>query len=582
MFLSPRAVTLLVCNTGAFGEEDEGTTGGDPLTRDLCKLQEQLVCEWLRSLSFRIPDSDVVIVATKCDLARGMAASLAGRMERAVQKWLEDWSDCQMPAVRVENGVSLTSCVVSAPDEQENALVGMGQEFGESVWACDWLEDTRDGFQQGLLHRVMYNSGGDLRGAALVLPRSWNIALRVLDALGSGRDPVESVYQMRLDSDVPGGGKGAISTSTEQHNGVQGITMVELFAKWNGVVEALKRDGVKITNPGHALEGALLIREHEGSLVRHETYVFLDVTWLAKILKPLLNHKDEEDPFRGSLSLGDTGITLDNFELISSWKRFKESGILEPALAEVLWPDGLSGYVLPTLVSLGLAHLLDGGHTEGLVILLRLGKERPSGVGKEIDNFRREHADVLSVTWKIFLGTPPGAIEKALMRCCSMGILRTFWRFGVLVLGSLGAVSAGKTFALLIEYSQEKSEIDMKIYGDIGTAAPWTALSFGISAFRTMCSEFPGLRWRAFLRCPEHEQDMQINNAANQHGDKLLLEKSCTLCSSETGGLGAAATDLLEMVDLAQSKGEIFREIQARFVDVQRRYPVLCTGVSSR
>lgn len=47
---------------------------------------------------------------------------------------------------------------------------------------------------------------------------------------------------------------------------------------------------------------------------------------------------------------------------------------------------------------------------------------------------------------------------------------------------------------------------------------------------------------------------------ATRPGDKLLLRKdprqNCTRCSSETGGLGAAATDLLEMVDLVKGKGE--------------------------
>ncbi|CAN0242742.1 unnamed protein product, partial [Ectocarpus sp. 8 AP-2014] len=78
-----------------------------------------------------------------------------------------------------------------------------------------------------------------------------------------------------------------------------GLTRADLSTKWNDVVAALEGDGVSIVNPDHALEGALLIREHEGSLVRHETYVFLDVTWLAQILKPLLNHRDDEDPFCG-------------------------------------------------------------------------------------------------------------------------------------------------------------------------------------------------------------------------------------------------------------------------------------------
>lgn len=253
-------------------------------------------------------------------------------------------------------------------------------------------------------------------------------------------------------------------------------------------------------------------REHEGSLIRHETYVFLDVMWLAKILKPLLNHRDDKDPFSGRLSLGDTGITLDGEKRIASWKRFKQTGVLEPALAGVLWPGGLCDYVLPTLDSLGLTHPLDGHFAEGLVVLLRLDEERPASVGKELDEFRRDHEAILSVTWKIFMGVPAGTIEKVLTRCCSIGNLRTFWRFGVLVQGSLGGVAAGKTFAMLVEYSHEKGEIDMKVYGNIATTAPWVALSLGISAIRVMCSDFPGLRWRASLKCTQHEQDMQISN----------------------------------------------------------------------
>lgn len=187
MFLSPRAVTLLVCDAGAFGDQDSCTGAGDSLNRDLNKLQELRVCDWLRSLSFRIPASDVVVVATKCDLARGMAANLAGRMECAARAWLEAWSRSEMVAVRVEDGVSLTSCVTSVPDDQDNSVVRKRKKPGETIWACDWRDNTRGESPRSLLHRIMYNSSEDLRGAALVLPRSWNIALCVLDAVASGR-----------------------------------------------------------------------------------------------------------------------------------------------------------------------------------------------------------------------------------------------------------------------------------------------------------------------------------------------------------------------------------------------------------
>ena len=49
----------------------------------------------------------------------------------------------------------------------------------------------------------------------------------------------------------------------------------------------------------------------------------------------------------------------------------------------------------------------------------------------------------------------------------------------------------------------QQYEINVKVYGNIRTATPWAALSLGISAFRTMCLDFPGLRWRAFLECPQ-------------------------------------------------------------------------------
>lgn len=193
MFLSPRAVSLLVCDTGVFGQRDGCSSDMDQLEQDLRKLQAMRVCDWLRSLSWRIPDSDVVVVATKCDLAGGMAANLAGRMERGIQTWLENWRLSDMAAVRVEDGVCLTSCAASvAADEERGASLGKRKTPEEPQWACDWREDSRNDSIPSLLHRVKSNSKGGLRGVEMVLPRSWNIALQVLEALGNGRQVQES------------------------------------------------------------------------------------------------------------------------------------------------------------------------------------------------------------------------------------------------------------------------------------------------------------------------------------------------------------------------------------------------------
>lgn len=131
-------------------------------------------------------------------------------------------------------------------------------------------------------------------------------------------------------------------------------------------------------------------REFDGSLVRNEVYVFLDVVWLARVLKPLLNHKDEES-HNGSVKLGDTGdtcITLHDSLDIASWGRLKGEGILEPRLAQAMWPAGLSGYALPTLLSLVLAFLLGSDPTGELVVLLRLKTGRPARGGQVMDTFR--------------------------------------------------------------------------------------------------------------------------------------------------------------------------------------------------
>lgn len=127
------------------------------------------------------------MVATKCD-ADGMAANLAKRMERAFRKWLENWRGAQMTAARVENGVNLTSCVATiAPREKRDTAVGTRKDPQESKWARHWRENMSDDSPPSLLDRIMCSSNGDLRGAAMVLPRSWDIALEVLEALGSGR-----------------------------------------------------------------------------------------------------------------------------------------------------------------------------------------------------------------------------------------------------------------------------------------------------------------------------------------------------------------------------------------------------------
>ncbi|CAM9785732.1 unnamed protein product [Ectocarpus sp. 13 AM-2016] len=570
MFLTPRAVCVLVCNAGKFGQQT-GSESNDQVGEDCRKLEELLVCDWLRSISRRVPHNDVILVATKCDLAGGNAGNIGARMEHACRRWLSSWVRNGMQPVRLEPCVSLTSCFERGVGDHGESSTG--SHVLKGGWACDWRDMADGNPSPSLLHRLVNKSdGGGLRGTQMVLPRSWNIALTVLEALEHGRDPVEVVLRKSPDPD-----RGDATETARGDTAVyQGITVEDLIIKWQETVDGLERSGVTVTNAKNALEGALSIREFDGSLIRHEKFIFLDVVWLARILKPLLNHKDQET-FDGLVSLGDTGdarITLDDPSDIASWGRLKSQGVLEPRLAYAIWPNGLSEYVLPTLAFLGLTFPLEDDPAKGLVVLLRLKPDRPESVGQAIDTFCLDYTPALSASWKIFLGVPPGAIEKVLTRCCGLGGVRTFWRYGVLVHGGLGEVHVGRRgiFAVVLEFSSTDNELAAQIFGDTSTPAPWVALSYVMSAVSLMMLDFPGLRWRGSLTCPQHGDTMLLANKATRFGDMFMERSACPKCRPETRGLGAAAIDLVRMVDIRLDRHMIFREVMARFVVLEGRY----------
>ncbi|CAN0368551.1 unnamed protein product, partial [Laminaria digitata] len=112
MFLTPRAVCLVVCNAGAFGQQGGGAE--DQIEKDICTLEKLRVCDWLRSISYRVSGSDVILVATKCDLAGGSADGRAQRMGAACRTWLDRWVGADMAPVGLEDGVCRTSCFVKA------------------------------------------------------------------------------------------------------------------------------------------------------------------------------------------------------------------------------------------------------------------------------------------------------------------------------------------------------------------------------------------------------------------------------------------------------------------------------------
>ncbi|CAN0554853.1 unnamed protein product, partial [Ectocarpus sp. 12 AP-2014] len=93
--------------------------------------------------------------------------------------------------------------------------------------------------------------------------------------------------------------------------------------------------------------------------------------------------------------------------------------------------------------------------------------------------------------------------------------------------------------------------------------APWAALSYAVSAVSLMLLDFPGLRSRGSLKCPQHGDAIPLANMVTRIGEKILEGGRCRQCSPDTRGLGAAAIDLVRMVDIRLDRDVIFREVKA-------------------
>lgn len=186
MFLTPRSVCVLACNVDAFVQQRGSISDAKQLSDDVGVLEKASVLDWIRSMSRRVPGSDVILVATKCDLAGGNAKAIGRRIEHACRRWLKSWVRDGMLPVRMEEGVCLTSCCSTATSEKGEASEGV--HAPQEGWACDWREGTGEDPSVGLLHRLVNKPGGrGLRGAQMVLPRSWDVALTVLEGLERGR-----------------------------------------------------------------------------------------------------------------------------------------------------------------------------------------------------------------------------------------------------------------------------------------------------------------------------------------------------------------------------------------------------------
>ncbi|CAM9384894.1 unnamed protein product, partial [Sphacelaria rigidula] len=405
LFLTPRAVYLLVWDA-------ERASMIDGLN-----LEDLGIAPWLRNLTFRVPDANLILVGNKWDRVERAEDRVAGKVEDRSRKWLTNWIESarghQPHRLSLEDGVSLVSCVPLGSGERLSGATG---------WPCDRSEP-------GLLHRITHSPDGHTRALKMCLPQSYVLALQVLEEVASSsRDTAER----------------------------RGITRTSIEEKWQAKVHELGRAAPLDAALGEAMNGAILIRKWEGGLVDYGSYIFLDVQWFATVLDPLFSHKRDS---YGNIDLGGIRVTQ-----VASLRRLDEEHVFEPQLAKDLWGAVLASHLLMALKSAGLTFPLPNDPNEGLVILLRMGTEPPSDYATKLEEAdrARNHDLKLKVECFFSLGLPPGFVERLLARCCHLGFPHPFWRYGALIVGE--GEEEG-LFSLSLEYSERNRILTVEVYG---------------------------------------------------------------------------------------------------------------------
>ncbi|CAM9667225.1 unnamed protein product [Ectocarpus sp. 8 AP-2014] len=498
LFLTPHAVYLLVWDAAKASEMDG------------LNLEDLAIAPWLRYLTFRVPDANVILVGNKWDRVVRARRTVADDVERESRRWLKSWMEKahghQPHGLSLEDGVSLVSCA------QSGLGVSAPSFGGGTGWPCDKS-------RPGLFHRMIHDPVDDKRTVTMHLPPSYRLALEMLEELAS-------------------------SSRRNPERRTRGITRAGLEQNWQAKVAELNGAGTPVAAREAAMSGAILIRKWEGGLVEYGNYVFLDVEWFATVLDPLFSHKRDS---YGDIDLG--GIRVTN---IASLRRLDKEHVFEPQLAEELWTPELAPHLLLALKSAGLTFPLPNDPNGGLVILLRMDTKPPPEYSIKLEQVHKaSEADLrLTGACSFVLGLPPGFVERLLARCCRLGYPYPFWRYGALIVGN-GAEKG--LFSLSLEYSEEDKILALEVFGGCEEVHAWAALSNVLSVVIKMLSEFPGLPCEPIFFCPQHKtKGMPVRTTEGRPGSCLVEESYfCQLCQDREAGIDilAAALQVVEFSD---------------------------------
>lgn len=273
--------------------------------------------------------------------------------------------------------------------------------------------------------------------------------------------------------------------------------------------------------------------EFAGQLLRIDggNTIFLDVTWLSRVLKPILSHKLGDEIFPTAHLNKRKDALVDKGVLHWDFAQHLWRGIVgSPATAKVDIREAL----IRVLLELGIALPLgpsrppphcrhtsgapsdDDGHQD-LLVIMRLDEVCSDTQQQRLDTLVKgawHGVRRVTLKWQFdSAGAPAGLVERLIASCRVLGEVEPglCWRYGAVFRSHSFAKQypTGRLYRFFISYDRPAREMTLGMFGPLKSPRMWAAVRYVASVILNLSStsEWPGVRLKGWPECGVHPRD---------------------------------------------------------------------------
>lgn len=248
--------------------------------------------------------------------------------------------------------------------------------------------------------------------------------------------------------------------------------------------------------------------------------IFLDVVWLSKVLKPILNHKLKDETFDNNLSpmrddLVENGVLRLQFAR-HLWRDFIGHAALQSK--KMLVTTALFGVLVDLGIALPLGRTALSTHASlinapaDMLVIMRLEETDNVSQRNRIDRLSAQMPQgdqEVTFKWRFGFGGPPyGFVERLMASCHVLGEVErsSCWKYGAVFKSGAITSKAGRTarlYTLALSYDDQRKVLTARIFGPLRCDRVWVVSRFVASAMVNLSKDWPGVWWEGWTECAQ-------------------------------------------------------------------------------